>query len=39
MKDKLLELNEFDKTYEKNFKREFPKCNYNQLEALAKAFK
>ncbi len=39
MKEKLVELNEIDKAFEKNFKREFPKCNYNQLEALGKAFK
>lgn len=28
-----------DKAYEKNLKREFPRCNYNQLEALSKVFR
>lgn len=39
MKDRLLQLNEIDKACEKNLKREFPRCNYNQLEALSKVFR
>lgn len=39
IKDTLIRLNETDKAFEKNFKKEFPGLNYNQLEGLLKAFK
>ena len=39
LKEMLIKLNEADKAFEKNFKKEFPGLNYNQLEGLSKAFK
>ena len=39
MKDTLVKLSEEDKAMEKNFKKEFPGLNYNQLEGVQKAFK
>ena len=38
-KDILIKLNEADKVLEKNFKKEFPGFNYNQLEALLKCYR
>jgi len=39
MKTKIGHLREQDKALEKNFKKEFPSLNYNQLEMLLKAYK
>ena len=39
MKDALVKLGEADKALEKNFKKEFPGFNYNQLEALMKSYR
>ena len=38
-RDHLVKLNEIDKALEKNFKKEFPGFNYNQLEALLKCYR
>jgi flagellar motility protein MotE (MotC chaperone) len=39
MKERIASLREHDKALEKNFKKEFPALNYNQLEALVKSYK
>ena len=33
------QMQEFDRSFEKNFKKEFPGLGFNQLEALMKCFK
>ncbi len=35
----LATMNDKDKALEKNFKKEFPGLNYNQLEALMKSYR
>jgi hypothetical protein len=39
MKSKRDHLFEYDKGFEKNFKKEFPGLGFNQLESLMKCFK
>ena len=39
MKARRDEMFEFDKSFEKHFKKEFPGLGFNQLEALMKCFK
>ena len=39
MKAKRDQMFEFDRGFEKNFKKEFPGLGFNQLEALMKCFK
>ena len=39
MREALVKMNESDKALEKNFKKEFPDMNYNQLEALMKLYR
>ncbi len=39
MKSKRDQLLDIDKSFEKNFKKEFPGLGFNQLEALMKCFK
>ena len=33
------QMQEFDRSFEKNFKKEFPGLGFNQLESLMKCFK
>jgi hypothetical protein len=39
MKVQHSQLLDFDRSFEKNFKKEFPGLGFNQLEALMKCFK
>ena len=39
MKGKRDQMFEYDRGFEKNFKREFPGLGFNQLESLMKCFK